>query len=260
MCRRRKLLACAVLAGGIFFGAAKSVSAAGDAPTIGFVQTQQGVMWQNADGTFLKDNWLGVFGLLYHLDENGYIQTGQVEIDGVLYDLHPDGTVDVLTPSQEDAMTEPVNNPELLDRVNEIIAAVTTADMTDVQKLRACYQYVMDSSKYKRNTATPSGDWTGSYAMDILTTGRGNCYRYACSVAYLAKGLGFESRVVTGTVHSLRGGQTPHGWAEICLEDGCWYIFDAVMEDSRHVDMFGRTYEDYPYAPLIGEAVWEIRF
>lgn len=278
----------------------------------GFVQDAQGVMWMDPDGTFLKNSWLEVAGLRYHLDQNGYVQVGLTEIDGKLYYLYPgivvtsgwlqigdgiyyfqaDGTMAVnavvdgfvlgsdgrlVTIAQEPgtAQTVVVQEPgmaqaavaqgsdtaqsALLQQVNGIIASVTTADMTSEQKLRACYQYVMDLSKYKRNTEVPSGDWTGRYAQEILSTGKGNCYRYASAVAYLAKGLGYEARVATGTVRSLQGGQTPHGWAEIYINGG-WYVFDAVMEDSRHVDMFGRTYADYPYAPMIKEAEWAVHF
>lgn len=249
-----------------------------------FVQADQGVMWQNADGTFLRDSWLEVAGLRYHLDRNGYVQVGLTEVDGKFYFLHPGGVVvagwlqigdgiyyfqadgsmaintvvDGFVLGSDGRLTGETQSA-LQQQVNAIIAAVTTADMTAEQKLRACYQYVMDSSKYKRDTEVPSGDWTGRYAQEILSTGKGNCYRYACGFAYLAKGLGYEARVVTGTVRSLKGGQTPHGWAEVYINDG-WYVFDAVMEDSRHVDMFGRTYEDYPYSPLIKGADWEVHF
>lgn len=296
-----------------------------------FKQADQGVMWQNADGVFLKDSWIEVAGFRYHLDQNGYIQVGLTAVDGKVYFLHPGGvviagwlqigdgtyyfqadgsmavnavvdgfvlgsdgrligtaateTAGVLqqtgeeqagaaealfrTGAEQTATAEALPQAgvqqtdaaqsALWQQVNAVIAAVTTADMTAEQKLRACYQYVMDSSTYKRNTEVPSGDWTGRYAQEILSTGKGNCYRYACGFAYLAKGLGYETRVVTGTVRSLKGGQTPHGWAEVYINGG-WYVFDAVMEDSRHVDMFGRTYEDYPYSPLIKGAEWEVHF
>lgn len=281
-----------------------------------FVQTDQGVMWKNADGTFLKGSWLDVAGLRYHLDRNGYIQVGLTEVDGKVYFFHPSGMViagwlqigdgiyyfqadgsmavntvvdgfmlgsdgrmtgAAVAETSQTAQQGSVQRNEALEaakpgeqlndeaqsalqqQVNAVIAAVTAADMTEEQKLRACYQYVMDSSKYKRDTEVPSGDWTGRYAQEILSTGKGNCYRYACGFAYLAKGLGYEARVVTGTVRSLKGGQTPHGWAEVYINGG-WYVFDAVMEDSRHVDMFGRTYEDYPYSPLIKGVEWEVHF
>lgn len=263
----------------------------------GFVQMQQGVMWRNADGTFLKDSWLDVAGLQYHLDGEGYVQVGLTEIDGKLYYLYPgfkvtsgwmqlgdgiyyfqaDGTMAVntvvdgfvlgndgkltgaLAAAASDAAQQPEEMTALQQKVYEIIAAVTTPDMTAEQKLRACYQYVMDAGSYKRNTEVPSGDWTGRYAWEFLSTGRGNCYRYACGVSYLAKALGYETRVVTGTVRSLKGGQTPHGWAEVYI-NGSWLVFDAVMEDARHVDMFGRTYEDYPYSPLLKAAEWSVEF
>lgn len=253
-----------------------------------FVQDAQGVRWMNPDGTFLENSWLEVAGLRCHLDQNGYVQVGLTEIDGKFYYLYPgivsgwqqigdgiyyfqaDGTmavnavVDGFVLGSDGklvavAQQHGTEQSALQQQINGIIAAVTTADMTSEQKLRACYQYVMDLSKYKRDTAVPSGDWTGKYAQEILSTGKGNCYRYASAVAYLAKGLGYEARVATGTVRSLKGGQTPHGWAEICI-NGEWYVFDAVMEDSRHVDMFGRTYTDYPYAPMIKEAEWAVHF
>lgn len=268
-----------------------------ETPYCGFVQTEQGVMWRNADGTFLKDSWLDAAGLKYHLDRDGYVQVGPAEVDGKIYYLFPggmitsgwlqigdgiyyfqaDGTMAVSTvvdgfvlgsdgrllaaaleerAGEEQGLEE---MSELQRRVCDIIAAVTTPDMSSEQKLRACYQYVMDSSRYKRDVETPSGDWTGRYAQEILSTGRGNCYRYASGFSYLAKGLGYETRVVTGTVRSTKGGQTPHGWTEVYINGG-WYVFDAVMEDSRHVDMFGRTYEDYPYAPLLREAEWDVEF
>ena len=103
----------------------------------------------------------------------------------------------------------------------------------------------------------PSGDWTGTYAKEILTTGKGNCYRYAAAYAYLAKGLGFESRVVTGQISARRGGVTPHAWTEVKIGDK-WYIFDSEMQDAKSKDYYWKTYDNYPTQPLIRQAVWDV--
>ena len=79
--------------------------------------------------------------------------------------------------------------------------------------------YIIDNTSYKRTYDTPAGDWTGEYAMQLYTSGEGNCYRYASAFAYLVSGLGYEARVVTGEIGARRGGTNPHGWAEVKFDD-----------------------------------------
>lgn len=248
----------------------------------GFIQQEEGVRWMNYDGTWLKDSWLDVFGLKYHLDKDGYIQVGMTIIDGKTYYLYPEGTMATGWLQLPDGLyffnadgTMAVNttvgnyeigsdgkaasNSPLAQVVNTAIAAVTTPEMTNDEKLRACYQYIIDTCSYKRSYETPSGDWTGTYALEILTTGQGNCYRYAAGFAYLAKGLGYDVRVVTGTIKAARGGVTPHGWVEIRMGDA-WYIFDAEMQDAKEYDLYKKTYKSYPVKPLNRGNEWSVSF
>lgn len=248
----------------------------------GFVQEENGVRWKNYDGTWLKDSWLEIFGLKYHLSEDGYIQVGMTKIDGKTYYLYPEGTMATGWLQLPDGLyffnadgTMAVNttignyevgqdgraisNSPLAQVVNTVIAAVGTPEMTNDEKLRACYQWVIDNGSYKRSYDTPDGDWTGSYALEFLTTGLGNCYRYAAGFAYLAKGLGYETRVVTGSIKAARGGTTPHGWVEIKIGDA-WYIFDAEMQDAKGYDMYCKTYKNYPVKPLNKGTEWDVSF
>lgn len=266
--------------------ASATVVATAQVPTFGFHQDENGVKWMNADGTWAKNCWINYLGLTYHLNSDGYIQVGLNEIDGKTYYLNANGTLTTgwlelgknLYFFYEDG-TMAVNtvigpyqfgkdgrllsglsvNSEMKVLVNGIIASVTTADMSQTQKLQACYQYVLDHCSYKRTYETPSGDWTGTFAKEILTTGKGNCYRYAAAFAYLAKGLGFETRVATGQIKAARGGVTPHGWTEVNI-GGTWYLFDTEMQDAKGRDYYMKTEQTYPTKPLIKQAEWEVNF
>lgn len=275
----RKILAGVVVAGGLCLSCNISAQAT-ELGAYGFVQEENGVRWKNYDGTWLKDSWLDVFGLKYHLSGDGYIQVGMTKIDGKTYYLYPEGTmatgwlqlpdglyffnadgtmaVDTTIGNYEVGKDgRAVSNSPLAQVVNTIITAVSTPEMTQEEKLRSCYQWVIDNGSYKRSYDTPSGDWTGSYALEFLTTGQGNCYRYAAGFAYLAKGLGYETKVVTGSIKAARGGTTPHGWVEIKIGDA-WYVFDAEMQDAKGYDMYCKTYKTYPVKPLNKGTEWSV--
>ncbi len=261
---------------------------ANPAVPFGFVQDENGVKWMNADGTWAVNCWVNYLGLTYHMDRNGYIQVGLQTIDGKTYYLNPNGTMikgwleigDGLYFFYEDGtMAKDVvigpyefgkdgkllsalnTESEMQVLINSIIKTVTTDDMDQKTKLRACYDFILNHCSYKRTYETPAGDWTETFAKEILTTGKGNCYRYAAAFGYLARGLGYEEvHVATGQIKAARGGVTPHGWTEIKI-DGVWYLFDPDMEDAKPGrDYYYKTEEKYPTKPLIKEAEWPIEF
>lgn len=140
-----------------------------------------------------------------------------------------------------------------------ILSRIITPGMTDDQKIRACFNYMIDATEYLRTPGVPSGDWTPSYAYQTLSTGKGNCYSYAASFAYLLKAAGYETRVATGQIHSIKGGLTPHGWTEICI-GGNWYTIDVEMQDAKKnkYNFYIIPFDKYPIQPLIAEAYWPI--
>ena len=140
-----------------------------------------------------------------------------------------------------------------------ILDQITTPGMTNEQKLAAAYSYVINATTYKRTYDTPAGDWTKSYAMDIYSTGQGNCYRYAAAFAYLARAIGYDVRVCTGQISARRGGTTPHGWVEVYY-GGQWLICDPDMQDADGRDYFLKTFAAYPVKPLNKTATWAISF
>lgn len=153
-----------------------------------------------------------------------------------------------------------VKNQTLKDVADYFLSSIITEGMSEDEKIRACYTYIMDITEYERTYETPSGDWTGDFALQLLTSGKGNCYRYAAAFAYLVTGLGYEAKVSTGEIASRKGGTAPHGWAEVKIGDA-WYIYDPDMEDAnRAKDYYKKTYENYPVRPLVKKNEWAVSF
>lgn len=258
------------------------------APNPTFVLTSEGIKLRNADGTWAANIWVNEFGHRYHTDENGALQTGIRELDGKVYFFYGTGAMasgwttigtDIYYFDADGVMAKDtvINGCavgsdgkflKVLDEegkaqqaviVENILASIITPEMTEEQKLRACYDYVINTTSYKRTYETPTADWTGAFGLELLSTGRGNCYRYAAAYASLVKGLGYDARVATGKIGNRKGGLSPHGWTEVLIGD-TWYIFDSEMHDAKNgqKNYYFKTYETYPSKPLIKEADWPV--
>ena len=121
---------------------------------------------------------------------------------------------------------------ELDQRLHEIVLAHTNDSMTQEQKLRALYVYTRDSFTYLRRPAYEFGatGWMQTDALNMLQTGYGNCYSYASVFWYLARWLGYDARIYSGTVG---WNYAPHAWVEITM-DGTSYIYDTELEMAYH--------------------------
>lgn len=55
-------------------------------------QDSAGWWYQNDDGSYIKNDWLTLSDTdKYHFDQNGYMQTGLIEVNGIKYYLYEDG-------------------------------------------------------------------------------------------------------------------------------------------------------------------------
>ena len=99
--------------------------------------------------------------------------------------------------------------------------------------LRSCFSYVTHFS-YREGARFYSGPHylseatTISYANDMVAHHSGNCYRFASLFSWLARGLGYSSKVANGHVPSASGGLAPHGWTWIYTNKGT-YICDPDL-------------------------------
>lgn len=117
---------------------------------------------------------------------------------------------------------------ELDGKLRAIVLAETDSSMTQEEMLRALYLYTRDSFTYLRRPAYAFGaaDFMQKDALDMLNTGYGNCYCYASVFWYLARWIGCDAVIYSGTVGANRA---PHSWVEINF-DGTDYIFDTELE------------------------------
>ena len=162
-----------------------------------------------------EDGFRWVDGYLYCVDEDGYFLKNRYL--GSLF-FGPDGRY-------------ASGSPELDDYVAALIRAHTDDTMTRKERLRAVYEYTRDSFKYLIRNYYFIGDtgWQLQEALTMFSTGKGNCYCYAAVFWAAARGLGYDAKIVSGTVTDGK----PHGWVEI-WEDGQRITYDVELEMSYH--------------------------
>lgn len=154
-----------------------------------------------------------------------------------------------------------VSGGDLATVCSGIVSKYVNPSAGAIDNVRSLYNYMINATEYKRTYETPTGNWTPGYAYECLTTGKGNCYRYAAAYAYLLKAAGYESRVAYGNIHAARGGLTPHGWTEVNL-NGVWYIVDCEMQDAKKdkYNFFMVDMNTYPIKPLVVSGYMPINF
>ena len=114
--------------------------------------------------------------------------------------------------------------------------------------LRNAYEYVASRFTYLKQDGDPEGDWldwSKEYAKELYRSGEGNCYRSASLMCWLARRLGYDARVVVGTVPTDHG-PGAHAWVDV-VKDGETYLIDATFHRSMSDrDFFMRTYDEAP--------------
>ena len=113
----------------------------------------------------------------------------------------------------------------------KLISRITTTEMSKSEKLYSCWRYLTSSGNFYYSTYWPDLNkkgWQREVAYNMLTTGGGDCYGFACTFAAMARELGYNPYVVLGRVSGTRDGAadglTRHGWVMI---DGAYYDPEA---------------------------------
>ncbi len=134
--------------------------------------------------------------------------------------------------------------------VDQILSEITTPDMDTYDKVKACYDYIINTSCYVGygspapypnaavlNAATegksgPFGwDHTGPWLAEMILEDRtGVCDFYACAFAAMTRRIGLNCYCMSGYTRASGGGYTGHTWCEMILS-GSVYYFDAELED-----------------------------
>lgn len=124
----------------------------------------------------------------------------------------------------------------LNELVNSILSQITTSNMSTYEKVKACYDYLINNCSYGHPSNVPWSDDSPSnfaeyFAYQILTTNIGVCDNYSCAFAAMLGAIGIRVDLRTGETTRAAGGYTGHTWCEVDI-NGEKYVFDPQVDDN----------------------------
>ena len=141
-----------------------------------------------------------------------------------------------------------VTAPEIRYAVSFVMKNSSPKDSRS-KRLRDCFEALCKYQYYRGWLDNDiSAASISSYAKYMFQNHRGNCYRYASSLAYIARVLGYDSRVVAGGVTAYaHNNLSPHGWCEV-KTGNTWKMCDCSMQNAhRDRNLFLVTRKAYPF-------------
>ena len=118
----------------------------------------------------------------------------------------------------------------------------------DSDALRKAFDYIV-AFPYIDGEVMMTGDWTTwsiPKAKQMYYRPGGNCYHYGSLMAWVARGLGYDARAVSGEVQGGVLGWSYHGWCEVTV-DGTKYVIDPDLQKYiPNRNFFMVTYDQAP--------------
>ena len=128
-----------------------------------------------------------------------------------------------------------VNTREIRQAVDFVMRNSKAGD-SRAKRLKACYRALQTYPYFGMTNRAPKAKILSSYVRYMFSHHRGDCYYYASTMAYIARVLGYDSRVAVGGV-TARGPAAPlslHGWCEVKYGKS-WRMLDCSMQRA-HLD------------------------
>ncbi len=116
----------------------------------------------------------------------------------------------------------------ILGIANDILAQITTEDMSDYDKASAIYDWVRSHIAYVNSS---SEAWTDA-AYEGMVQGRGDCWAYTSASTALLTAAGIKNMVIRKIPSD-----TTHAWNLVDLGEG-WYHFDTTPRASHNERFF----------------------
>lgn len=150
------------------------------------------------------------------------------------------------------SMNFSVQQSRLAGDVN-LVLSQSSGGSTDLgTQLRNGYNWVVNNISYRTLPIPmqPEAGYTSEqwYAIYGIEQRAGNCYCYAAAFAAVARQLGYDATMISGSVPLRAGGYGPHAWVELNI-NGVTYVCDP--ESQREYPNYGFymvTYATAPYA------------
>ena len=127
-----------------------------------------------------------------------------------------------------------VNTREIRQAVDFVMRNSKAGD-SRAKRLKVCYRALQAYPYFGMTNRAPKAKNLFSYARYMFSRHRGDCYYYASTMAYIARVLGYDSRVAVGGV-TARGPAAPlslHGWCEVKYGKS-WRMLDCSMQRAHH--------------------------
>lgn len=151
----------------------------------------------------------------------------------VVVPAQPSGIESILNSAPLNPMR--TNDAELDALVENICSQIFTPGMTTYDKVKACYDYLINNCSYGHNGIYYFGyDYDGANinrAYALLTTNIGVCDDYSSAFMVMTRYIGLDSYYVGGETAMSAGGWGGHAWVNIRI-NGTYYIFDPQVEDN----------------------------
>ena len=225
----------------------------------GLIDTAEGKYYLGTDGV-MRTGPVEINGKMYNFGEDGLLRTGFVTIDGQRYYYNEFGyvAVDCWVDGAYRAGADGVlvnsktGNADLDAAVDRILANITTAEMTDRDKMRAIYPWLTKNIGWRGVVVNlpPGEDEYLSFAyteeeivemaLYAYENRKGSCEHLAALGAVLIRRLGYDTRVIYGLRKGYAFAGAPwgeHAWIEVTM-DGERYHFDPQYAATHMKDNF----------------------
>lgn len=134
---------------------------------------------------------------------------------------------------------------ETLQTAKGIVKQITNSGMSQEQKLKTCFDWVIKKPYVTRRTFSNFDGWPAVYANDHFLLGGGNCQSDAAAFAYMAKAMGYTEVYVCVDSDGTRG--LGHSWAEINGR-----VFDPLFAEAKNYNRYyNTTYSTYELRPIL---------
>ena len=140
-----------------------------------------------------------------------------------------------------------VTDPQICMAVG-FVRACSSDSQSRMARLRRCFK-TMCTYTYSWFPDSPGPAAFPSYASHTFRAKIANCWRYGAAMAYVARVLGYDSRVSLGgvTAHGPNYPLSAHGWCEV-YTGGAWKMIDVSMQKHHpEVSLFLVPRARYPF-------------
>ena len=205
-------------------------------------------------GTSQKTGWYQI----RYMDKIGFVSNKYVQKERIQQ------TSSSISTSVQNILNKAKLNPNrsnfepLNKEIDIVFAEVISNDMTTYEKVKACYDYLIDYCSYGNNDARYDyveylfSEYYGEVSAYGMLKGKiGVCSDYSEAFAMLMRAIGLNCYTVDGQTAKSGGGYTGHTWCEMNI-NGTIYVFDPQVEDNIakggevYYYRFCKKYEEVP--------------